>query len=371
MTQDLTVNFGPIPEHVETPCALVDRERLAANIARVAAIGERHGLAVRPHAKTHKSVELARRQLAAGAVGVTVSQAAEALDFVRAGVPSVTCAYPYVQAAQLDRLLAEAGKRGCDLRLTADSDAGLAALRRAGERAGLVLPVFLKIDVGLHRCGVVEDSPCLKRLVAEIADSPHLALAGILSHAGHAYAAADPEGVRAVAREEAAIMRRVKGRLEGMGLEVREVSVGSTPTVLASDDFEGLTEIRPGNYVFLDRMCVRLGLAAMDEVALTVLATVIGDNDEWVIVDAGSKILSSDGGPHGAAASDFGLAFPVLSDGSLAEPLRVGRLSEEHGWLARGGLDLAIGSKVRILPNHSCVVANLARNRPCGLVLSS
>ena len=356
-------DFGPVPNNIETPCVLVDRTRLEANIARVADIGARHGVAVRPHVKTHKSLAIARMQLVAGAVGVTASQVYEALDFVRGGVASVTCAYPCVQALGLDLLLAEAGERGCDVRFVADSAAGLDALAAAGQRHGLALPVYVKVDVGLHRCGVAPDSPALVRLARDVAGAAHLSLAGILSHAGHAYAARDEEGARTVARAEAGLMRTAKGHIEAAGVVVPEVSVGSTPTVLASDDFEGITEIRPGNYVFMDRTPVRLGLAAEDDVSLTVLATVVSINDSWIIVDAGSKILSSDGGAHGALGEDFGLAYPVMGDGSLSRPLPVGRLSEEHGWLVRNGTDLAVGTRVRILPNHSCPVANLARAR--------
>ena len=355
--------FGRLPNNIETPCVVVDRARLAANIARVAGIGERYGVAVRPHVKTHKSLDIARLQLEAGAVGLTASQVDEALEFVCAGVGSVTCAYPCVQGPGLDRLLAEAGERGCDVRFVADSAAGLDALAGAAQRHGCSLPVYVKVDVGLHRCGVAPDSPALVHLARDVAGAAHLTLAGILSHAGHSYAARDEAGARAVAGAEAGFMRAAREHIEAAGLAVHEVSVGSTPTVLASDDFAGITEIRPGNYVFMDRTPVRLGLAAEDEVSLTVLATVVSINDSWIIIDAGSKILSSDGGAHGAVSEDFGLAYPVMGDGSLSRPLSVGRLSEEHGWLVRNGTDLAVGTRVRILPNHSCPVANLARAR--------
>lgn len=352
-------DFGPLPQHLETPCALVDGRRLAANIERVAAIARREGVALRPHVKTHKSLDIAHMQLAAGACGVTASKVDEAVVFLRGGVGSVTCAYPVSDGAKLDRLLDAAAETGAEVRCLADSDAVVTALHRAGERAGCVVPVFLKIDVGLHRCGLEADDPALPRLASRIHHSPHLELAGILSHAGQAYAAADAAGVREVARTEAVLMRRARAVIEGHGVPVPEVSVGSTPTVLASDDFDGITEIRPGNYVFMDRTPVRLGLAREDEVALTVLATVVGVNDHWIIVDSGSKTLSSDGGAHGAGAAGYGLARPVSQDGSLGRRLRLGRLSEEHGWIANDGEGAVVGDRVRILPNHACVVANL------------
>jgi len=352
-------HFGPLPPVLETPRVLVDCLRLEANIARAAVIAREAGVNLRPHIKTHKSVDIARMQLAAGASGVTASRADEAIVFLQAGIPSVTSAYPIVEAAKLDRLLLAARTAGAKLRCLADSDAGVTALHKAGERAGAPVSVFLKIDVGLHRCGVEVDDPALPRLAARIHGSPYLEFKGLLSHAGQAYAAASASEVRAIARTEASLMRRAKALLEGRGIPVPEVSVGSTPTVLASDDYDGITEIRPGNYVFMDRTPVRLGLADEDEVALTVLASVVSVNERWVIVDAGSKTLSSDGGAHGAGAGDFGKAYPVRADGSLGEPLAVGRLSEEHGWLANNGAGLAVGDRVRILPNHACVVANL------------
>lgn len=351
-------DFGPLPEVFSTPCAVVDKKRLENNIKRVAAISKAHGVAVRPHIKTHKSVDIAHWQLEAGAVGVTASRVPEAMVFIRGGVPSVTCAYPETDPQKLGALLDAAKEHCCEVRCMADSVAVVEALQAVANRKGLELPVFLKIDVGLHRCGLPEDSPELLALAQTVQDADNLYLQGILSHAGQAYAAAGKQECRDIAREEARVMRRVKAKLEAAGVCVPEVSVGSTPTVLAGDDFEGITEIRPGNYVFMDRTPIRLGLVGEDEVALTVLATVISRNDEWLIVDAGSKTLSSDGGAHGQSGSGgFGIAYPIGGGAGLT----VGRLSEEHGWIVRADSELSVGDVVRILPNHSCVVANLAR----------
>lgn len=164
-----------------------------------------------------------------------------------------------------------------------------------------------------------------------------------------------------MAREECAILNRVRQRLEEAGIRVAEVSVGSTPTAIASDAYEGITEIRPGNYVFLDRMPLGLGLIDRSQIALSVLAMVVSANDEYLIIDAGSKVLSSDLGPHGMQGIEgYGVAYPVADFDSGKNGLTVVRLSEEHGFLRRNGFDLPVGSLVRILPNHACVVANLA-----------
>jgi D-serine deaminase-like pyridoxal phosphate-dependent protein len=344
---------------LETPCVVVDHARLATNIAHMADLARSAGVALRPHVKTHKCLEIARLQLAAGATGLTASKADEALVFIADGCPSLTVAYPVLDPRKLDRLLEAARDKGCDVRMLADSEQGAAALEAAAVRHGHDLPVFLKIDVGLHRCGLAPDHPGLLPLARRIAGSKHLRLAGILSHAGHAYGAATAEQVREVAREENRLMNRVAGQLRAAGLDVPEVSVGATPTVLACDEWGGVTEMRPGNYVFLDRTPLRLGLAQVADVSLWVLATVVSANPDWLIVDAGSKVLSSDGGAHGSDLPGHGLALPLAACDDLTQALPVLRLSEEHGFVQRGDSRLGVGDLLKILPNHSCPVANL------------
>jgi D-serine deaminase-like pyridoxal phosphate-dependent protein len=192
-----------------------------------------------------------------------------------------------------------------------------------------------------------------------IVDSPQLTLGGIISHAGHAYSASDRDAVAAIAREEQAIMRDVAGQIAGAGLRVPCISVGSTPTVWACDHYENTTEIRPGNYVFMDLTQASLGLVTRADIALTVLATVVSRNDTYAIVDAGSKVLSSDRGPHGSTRlTGYGVAVPVGSDHA---GMPVVSLSEEHGFIVHGGENLEIGDRIRIYPNHACPVINLAR----------
>lgn len=345
---------------LETPRVVVDHARLAANVARMADLARAAGVALRPHVKTHKCLEIARLQLAAGAAGLTASKPDEALVFITDRAPSVTVAYPVVDGRKADRLLEAARDTGCDLRMLADSAQGVAALEAAAARHACALPVFLKIDVGLHRCGLAPDHPDLLPLAQHIAESGSLRLAGLLSHAGHAYGAKDAAQVREVAREENRLLNAVAARLRGEGIEVPELSVGSTPTVLACDQWDGITEMRPGNYVFMDRTPLRLGLARVADVSLWVLATVVSANADWLIVDAGSKVLSSDGGAHGSDLSGHGLALPLDAGDDLTRALPVLRLSEEHGFVQRGDSRLGVGDVLKILPNHSCPVANLA-----------
>lgn len=364
---------------LETPCVLVDKARLAANIVTMADLAKANGLALRPHVKTHKCLEIAALLMAHGAVGLTASKPGEARVFVEAGFDSITVAYPVVESRaglgiesnELDRLLEAAKARHTDLRFIADCPAGVATLSKAAQRHGLKLGVFIKIDVGLRRCGLQENDPDLVDLAREIARAQALDLVGILSHAGQAYGAQDKAGATAVAEEERRIMARVKAGLEQAGHPIREVSVGSTPTVLATESFKGITEIRPGNYVFLDRTPLRLGLARPEQVALYVLATVVSANDRYLIMDAGSKVLASDIGAHGSGGPDFGygLARLLTAEGKdvpdeSGPGLTVKKLSEEHGFVARPesgpGTLAEPGDVLLVTPNHACPVVNLA-----------
>ncbi len=348
-------------ETIETPAVLVDYGRMMANLRAMQESATRRGLALRPHAKAHKCLEIARIQVGLGACGVTVSKPDEAIVFLRGGIASVTLAFPLVDSPRARRLLAVARDRSATIRFIADSDRGVTALSTAAYEQSTPADVFLKVDVGLHRCGVRPEDPELVTLVRKIAGDPWLRFAGLLSHAGHAYGARDARHIREIAAEECAILARVRRRIEDAGIAVPEVSVGATPTALAGESYDGITEIRPGNYVFLDRTALALGVARPDQIALTILATVVSAGDEWAVVDAGSKTLSSDRGPHGrSTVSGYGAARPAERwDGSGAW-IEVTRLSEEHGVLGQRTTRLAPGTRLRIVPNHACPVVNLA-----------
>jgi D-serine deaminase-like pyridoxal phosphate-dependent protein len=344
-------------QDLETPRLLIDNAALLQNIREAQQTANRYGVALRPHVKTHKCLEIARLQIDEGAAGVTASKVGEALVFIENGFGSVTVAYPLISDVKLDRLLKSASDFRTDLRLIVDSLEGVAAVAAAARRNAIAVSVFLKVDVGLHRCGVREDDPRIVDLVRRI-KSEGIAFAGLLSHAGHIYRATNREEASAVARGELAILGRVKKKLEDEGIEVAEVSVGSTPGLLSSDSYDGITENRPGNYVFLDLNIVRMNLVSPRRVALSVLTTIVSLNRDFYIVDAGSKVLTSDVGAHGqSGVSGYGIAFPLEgypeSDGMIIE-----RLSEEHGFVKRSS-NLRLGSKLRIIPNHACPVANL------------
>ena len=347
---------------LETPAVVVDRSVLEANLQAMQRIARQAGLRLRPHAKTHKCVTIARLQMALGACGLTAAKVDEALVFMHAGVPSITLAHPQVSAAKLDRLLAGAGATGCDLGLIVDSPEGLALLQARTAALGVRVGAYLKVDVGLHRCGLAADDPRCTMLAAGMTQAPGIDFRGLLSHAGHVYGAQDRQEAGRIAEEERQQMVGLAARLEAAGLRVAEISVGATPTVLAANDFAGVTEIRPGNYVFLDRACLQMGLAAESQIALWILTTVVSQNAHFAIVDAGAKTLSSDRGAHGReSAEGFGLAYPLDRARAVPAPLVVTRLSEEHGFIPRPPGGLPIGSRLRLLPNHACAVANLTR----------
>ncbi len=347
-------------EGLPTPHLAVLLDRLRLNLEQVASIAHAHAVRLRPHVKTHKCIEIARMQLECGAVGITASKPQEALVFIEAGLPSVTVAYPIVAPQAAQTLLQAAERRKCDLRFVVDSVEGAGTIA-LGVGQGRRAPIFLEIDVGLERCGVKPGSASLEKVVRAVRDSPKLEFRGILSHAGHAYGASGRREIAAIADDERRQLRSVVDALAAQAVDVEEVSVGSTPTVLGAESFAGVTEIRPGNYVFLDATACRLGVAKLDQVSLGIITSVVSVNERYCIIDAGSKVLSSDTGPHGTGGGGFGLCFalgPAAS--SWGEGRRVARLSEEHGFVEHGGEPLPIGARALVLPNHSCPAVNLA-----------
>lgn len=354
------VSLGSDLAGLETPAVLVDRAVLERNLGRAAAIAQGAGVAIRPHAKTHKSVVVAQRQMALGAAGLTVAKTGEALVFLKGGVRDITVAHPLVDPRKVARLVAAVRDVGATARVICDSRAGAVVLADAAARAGAVLDVLVKVDVGLHRCGVDPATDDGLALAQTIDESRALRFAGLLSHAGHAYRCDGLGAVRAVAEDERLIMTAMAERIRESGIAVPVVSVGSTPTVFAAERFDGLTEIRPGNYVFMDLTQVAVGIANRDDLALSVLATVVSINQNFAIVDAGSKVLSSDRGPHGSSKlAGYGVAARLTAPD---DEMTVVSLSEEHGFVAHEGRPLKVGERLRIWPNHACPVANLARD---------
>jgi D-serine deaminase-like pyridoxal phosphate-dependent protein len=321
---------------IETPAVVVDADVLDRNIARTAALARERGLALRPHAKTHKVPEIAALQLAAGAVGLTVATIGEAEVFVDAGARDVFIAYPlWVSAAKAARL--DALRSCARIVVGVDSVPGAANL---GHRVP-GLEVLVEVDSGHHRSGVpaTEVVP-----LATAARDAGLTVVGVFTFPGHAYG---PDAATAAARGEREALLEAGERLRGAGFEVRVLSGGSTPSLTATEP-GGATEVRPGVYVFGDAQQWELGHCAAEAIALTVLATVVSAHPDRIILDAGSKVLGAD---RAAWASGFGR----LLDHPDA---RVTALSEHHATVVGTGLP-GVGETARVVPNHVCATVNL------------
>lgn len=334
-------------EDLPTPSILVDLDVLEANVAAMQADARRAGVRLRPHAKTHKSPEVGRLQIAAGASGLTLAKTSEAEVFAMLGFEDIFLGYPIYGADKARRLLALSER--IRLAVGADSEEGARSLGDVFHAAGRRLPVRLKVDCGYGRVGVPPER--VVETAARIAALPGIEFQGLFTHGGQGYAAGTPEDLAAAARDESRAVTEAAQAVRAAGLPVGDVSLGSTPTARQAIRARGVTECRPGTYVYNDFSQVCLGTARVEECALTILATVVSvPARDRAVVDAGSKTLSTD--PLWPHAGGHGL---VLGRGS-----RVARLSEEHGVIrVEEGESFRVGEKVRILPNHACVVSNL------------
>ncbi len=338
-----------VPGGIDTPDVLIDRDVLGRNIERMAAAVRAKGLALRPHAKTHKVPEIAALQLAAGAAGLTVATIGEAEVFAAHGAGDLFLAYPLWvgprQAERLRRLSATARiSTGVD-----SAEAAAAMGRELGDAAGDVA-VLVEVDSGHHRSGVHPDGAGEVALAAARAG---LRVEGVFTFPGHSYAPGMP--VEAAAQEQRAL-DRAAGQLEAAGFEVLRRSGGSTPSALLTAS-SAATEVRPGVYVLGDAQQLELGRCAMEDIALTVASTVVSRHEggsgvpRRVVLDAGSKVLGSD---RPAWATGHGR----LMDHPEA---RIPALSEHHAtvvWPEEHPLP-ALGDRLRVVPNHVCLTMNL------------
>ena len=328
-----------------TPALLLDLDKLDANLRWMADRARRLGVALRPHIKTHKCVEVARRQAELGAHGLTVSTLYEARTFAEHGFTDLTWAFPLIHG-RLAQTVALAER--VDLGVVIDSSEALRAL----ESASRPLRVLIKVDCGYHRAGVAPDGDEVLALAERIASSPSLLFGGLLTHSGHAY----KEDRLTVARQERDVMARCAERLRAAGIEVPLVSVGSTPAMTAVDHLDGVDEMRPGNYALYDFTQTVLGSCAVSDCAVTVLTSVVSRpaTADHAVVDAGALAMSHDPGPDkdGTGKDGLGRVFADYESGHLDEDLRLVSLSQEHGIL-NGRPN--VGERLRVLPNHSCL----------------
>lgn len=345
-----------------TPAVLIERSRLVANLDRMQSAASARGIRLRPHAKTHKSPQIAAWQIERGAVGICCAKLGEAEVFADAGIKDIRLPYP-LHPTNASRVVALLGRT--HLSFIVDHSMVARGWSMAMAAAGREVDVLVKVDVGFHRCGIDPAAAGAVDFVKDVASLPGLRLRGLLAHAGHGYHASSDAHLQEIAAGEARVLKELASEVRRQGIDIEEISAGATPTARFSLQQDGLTEYRPGNYVYFDRTQVGLGAATLDDCALTVLATVVSKPAaDRLILDCGSKTLSSDTARGFAPVPGYGAIFgsAMLGPGATPDPdLIIERLSEEHATVraTSGATPLEPGDRVRVLPNHACAVSNL------------
>ena len=331
-----------------TPAPVVDVERLERNVARMADYTAAHGLALRPHVKTHKSPRVARAQLERGAAGVTCATPREC-EVMATVTGDVLLAYPPVGAPRLARLMAL--PRDVRLTVAVDDASQVGALALAAAAAGREVGVYVELDVGMHRVGVA-DADAAIALARAVRRHATLRYEGVMFYPGHVREHVDRQG-DALAALDASLDRSLAA-LARAGVAPGVVSGGSTPAAWAMHRLRGVTEVRPGTYVYNDRTTAEIGACAWDDCALTVLATVVSTAvPGQAVIDAGTKALGRE--PVRGGADD---GWGALLD---RPEVVVSRMSEEHGILdlSRTSWRPTVGERIRVVPNHVCIVVHL------------
>ncbi len=333
-------------EQLETPVPVVDLDRMALNLDRMAAYATLHGLHLRPHVKTHKSPRIAAEQLRNGAVGLTCATLREA-EVMSEVCDDLLIAYPPVGSARLERMARL--PRSVRVSVAADDANALSALSVAAKLGQRSFDVFAEADLGMHRVGVSSPARAVA-LARAIADTSSLNFAGLLFYPGHIRQEVDQQG--APLATLTAQLAEYTGALLDAGLPARVVSGGSTPAAWRMHEVAGVTEVRPGTYVYNDRTTALIGACDWDDCALTVLATVVSTAVKGqVVIDAGSKALGRE--PLRAEGDGYGAV--------LEHPdVLVVRMSEEHGILdtSKSEWRPRLGDLVRIVPNHVCIAVH-------------
>jgi D-serine deaminase-like pyridoxal phosphate-dependent protein len=350
------------PRHladIDTPAAIVSLQCMQQNIARMQQRADALSVRFRPHVKTTKCANVVAAQLDAGAAGITVSTLKEADEFFGRGVTDILYAVgmaPHRLGHALDLR-----QRGCALQILTDSVEGARAIAEYGREHGHAFEVLIEIDTDGHRSGIKPAEDVLLE-VGSVLHEGGMRLAGVLTHAGSSYELGTPEALAALAEQERAGCVLAAQRLRAAGLPCPIVSVGSTPTALEATSLEGVTELRAGVYVFFDLVMRNVGVCRTEDIALSVLTTVIGHQADkgWAIVDAGWMAMSRDRGTA-RQQRDCGYGLVCTVDGVPMEGYLLSAANQEHGILSReGSADPDIvarfptGTRLRILPNHAC-----------------
>lgn len=337
-----------------TPAFLVDRGTVLRNCNRMRDKAARSGVAFRPHVKTHKSVEIARMQHGGHTGPITVSTLAEAERMAADGFRDITYGVPI--APQKLARAAELARTIDRLNILIDSEEALRAIVAFHQATGVTFDAFLKVDCGYHRAGVDPDSPDSVALALAMGRTEALHFHGLLTHAGHSYDALSEEEIRRIAAEEVASLTRFRALLAAEGLGEITRSIGSTPTCSIVETFSECDEVRPGNYVFYDAFQATVGSCSLGDVAVSVLATVVGAYPERgsLIIDAAALALSKDRGPEHL---DPRFGYGLVCDLELRPlPMKLVALSQEHGRIETQ-MQVPVGTRLRVIPNHSCLTS--------------
>ena len=348
-------------DNLITPALLVEKDKLVRNVASMADSAHKSRVALRPHIKTHKCIEIANLQTEYGAQGITVSTSGEAEAFINAGFSDITLAFPLVPD-KIPHALKLAQR--ASLSVLVDHPSIVTALEAECIAADQKMNVLIKVNSGYPRCGIDPTKPSSIALARQINDASHLTFGGILTHAGHAYYTKSRAELIAVSEEEQSIMLHFAQQLQAEGLNPKTVSIGATPTATITEKFhEGITEIRPGNYVFFDNTQVLLGVCDLSNCALSVLASVVSVQSDYIVTDAGASTLSRDvGASHIDPNQGYGVVLSSVNADTPA-PAKIVSLSHVHGKIQfdnrSSHYSFTPGDHVRIIPNHSCLTTNL------------
>jgi D-serine deaminase-like pyridoxal phosphate-dependent protein len=340
-------------DELETPAVAIDLDAVERNVRSMATHARRHNVALRPHAKTHKMREIASLQLREGAVGLTLAKLGEVEALLSDELADVLVAYPVLGAGKLDRLLSLA--RQLSVTVSLDNAEVAMQIGEAAQAASQTIAILIEIDTGGRRCGALPGEPAIA-LAKQVDSIPGVDLRGIMTHEGHVYGARDPDELRSLSLAAGKLMVETAEAIRAAGLEAPIVSVGSSPSARHIAEVAGVTEIRPGTYVFYDYNHVRLGVASVADCAATVLATVVArPAPDRAVIDAGTKAVAADRHMIQVEADGYGMI--------KGQPgWFFARASEEHGVLLRqdaAAADLKIGQRLEVIPNHICPAINL------------
>lgn len=362
MAHELPIQEIPLEQYSrDTPCLLLDENRMERNIARLRGRLDALGVPLNPHFKTPKCVEIARRLMTTPQGPCTVSSLLEAERLAAAGVRQILYAVG-IAPAKLWRVVA-LRRQGVDLTIVLDNVEQARAVIAARHAMNCEIPVLIEIDTDGHRSGVRPDDASVLLEIGQTLRDGGVELRGVMTHAGESYSR-EGAALEAIAEQERAGAVQAASTLRDSGFSCQVVSVGSTPTAHAARDFCGVTEVRAGVFVFFDLVMAGIGVCTLDDIALSVLATVIGHRHDrgWILVDAGWMALSRD---QGTAKQKVDQVYGLVCDvnGRVFPDLIVAQVNQEHGVIAlRPGSaaalpNLPVGSLVRILPNHACATA--------------